>query len=155
MHSTGTMTTAKTATVGLYVSLAGLLTAALSLLGAVVRMVVALVAWVAARVEARTPARARRDAPPARDTTSRPAPGLRLVTAEPGSSMPPAGPMPPTGAQRLTSALVGLGFSSKEVTAIVASLGARVEREPLQVLIPVALRALAPAALAGSPYART
>jgi hypothetical protein len=45
--------------------------------------------------------------------------------------------------------LVGLGFSLKEVAPVVASLGARVDRESLQVLIPVVLRALAPAALGG------
>ena len=138
--------TARAATVRLYVTLVSVLTAILALAGAVVRLVVTLVSAATDIVEAWTPARPRRDAPPARDTASRPAAALRLVTA--GFSSPTS-PTPPTAAERLTSALVGLGFSSRAVAPVVASLGPQVEREPLQTLIPVALRMLAPAALAG------
>ena len=142
--------TARAATVKLYVSLVAVITAVLSLLGAVVRLGVALVALLAAAIETRTSARPRRDASATRDMASRPVPALRLFTAPPSTSpTPPAGPMPPTAAERLMSALVGLGFSSKDVAPVVASLGPSVEREALQTLIPVALRILAPAALAG------
>jgi hypothetical protein len=140
--------TAKTATVRCYVALAALITAILSLLGAGVRVVAASVALVAAAIEARAQARPRRDAPPARDTTSRPAP-LRLVHPRPTEAVAPTGPKPPTAAGRLDSALRGLGFAPREVARVVGQLGPRVDHERIETLIPECLRALTPAALAG------
>jgi hypothetical protein len=140
------MSSAKTATVRLYVTAVSVLTAAVAVVGAVVRLLGASVALLAALVEKATPARAPKAtarAPEPRDVVP-----LRLVPPCPAAPAP-VGPIAPTAAERLQSALVGMGWRAPDVARVVGQLGPRVEKEALQVLIPVALRILAPAALAG------
>lgn len=148
MHRLGAMT-ARAATIRLYVTLLSVLTTILALVAAVVRLVVTLVGAATALVDARTPACPRRDAPATRDTTSRLAPALRLVTARSSSPTPPAGPMPPTAAERLRSGLLGLGFRAHDVARFVASVGARVEQESLGVLLKEGVAALGRVGMTG------
>ena len=134
----GTMT-ARTATVRLYVAFASLVAAVLALLTAAVRLVASLATWLAARVDASRTARV----PPPAEAPARPveapAPALRLVPQTRPSSLTPS------KADQLKTALVGLGFKAPPVCRFVASLGARVDREPLEGLIKEGLRALSSA----------
>lgn len=129
--------TARTATVRLYVALVALVTALVALAGALVRLAVAGVSWGATRVEAggRPVALQKPAAAPARH--------LRLVPPAPAAA-PVAGA--PGTAERLTTALTGLGFKAPEVRAFVTSLGAQVEQKPMTYLIKAGLAALTRAA---------
>jgi hypothetical protein len=145
MTTAQTAQTARSATVAGYVALAGLVTAVLTLAGSLVRLLGALVGLLAALVEKATPARAPKAtarAPEARDVVP-----LRLVPPCPAAPTP-VGPIAPTAAERLDSALRGLGFAPRDVARVVGQLGPRVDVEPLQALIPIALRALTPTAIA-------
>ena len=132
----GTMT-ARTATVRLYVAFASLVAAVLALLTAAVRLVASLATWLAARVDASRSVRVS----PLAEAPARPveAPALRLVPQTRPSSLTPS------KADQLKTALVGLGFKAPPVCRFVASLGARVDREPLEGLIKEGLRALSSA----------
>lgn len=131
---------AKTATTGLYVAFVSLLTAVLRLLGAIVHLTTSSVTWLVRRIERGNPARFNPAAmQPPRQPATAPAPTLRLVA-------PSADVGPSPAAQRLTTALTGLGFRTPNVRHFVASLGLRVEREPIQELIKEGLRSLSPAA---------
>jgi hypothetical protein len=139
------MSSAKTATVRLYVTAVSVLTAVVALVGAVVRLLGASVAFLAALVEKATRApSATARAPEPRDVA--PQPALRLGPLCPAVPAP-VGPTAPTTAERLRNALVGMGWRTPDVARVVGQLGPRVDVEPLQVLVPAALRLLAPAAL--------
>jgi hypothetical protein len=139
------MTSAKTATVRLYVTAVSVLTAVGALVGAVVRLLGASVALLAALVEKATPARAPKA--DARASETRDVAPLRLASPHPGAPARSVGATSPTAAEQLRSALVGMGWRPLEVVRVVGQLGPRVDLEPLQVLVPAALRLLAPAAL--------
>src|ERR1700690_585119 len=108
-------TTAKAATVRLYVAVVALLTVAFRLVAAVVRLVAALASWAAVRVEAKAEAR--------RAPTAPAAPPKARLALVPQS---PAAAGPPVAAQRLTTALTGLGYKAPAVRAFVDGLGGRV-----------------------------
>lgn len=126
--------TAKAATVRLYVAAVGLLTAVLSLLGALVLLGSSAAAWLAARLQVR--AEASRERPAPRVATP---PPRRLAVVP----RPVAGPAQGASAARLTVALTGMGFRAPDVRRFVGSLGERVEHEPIEGLIKDGLRSLA------------
>ena len=134
---TATPMTARTATRRLYVALVSLVTALVLLVAALVRLYVAGVSWIATRVEACS-----RPIVPQKPATA-PARHLRLLPAAP-ATLPVTGSS--EGAERLTTALTGLGFKSPQVRAFVTSLGGRVEHEPIADLIRAGLVALSRAA---------
>jgi len=131
---------AKTATVRLYVALVTLITTIVALVSAVLRLAAALVARLAARVERQMPA-VTPQAP--QKAAAAPAKHLRLVPAAPAES-PATGA--PSAADRLTTALTGMGFKAPDVRRFVTSLGGRVDKEPLEALIVAGLAALSKAA---------
>jgi hypothetical protein len=133
--------TNRAATSRLYVALASLLTAALTLVASAVRLIASSLTWAAVRIEA---ASAR--APRATTFVAGPAPRA----ATPPATRPAAASVivqapvaPPSGAQaqaeRLASALTGLGFKSPDVRKFVAGLGARVAHETIENLIKLGL----------------
>jgi hypothetical protein len=126
--------TNRAATSRLYVALASLLTAALTLVASAVRLVASSLTWAAVRIEAASARAPRAAIPPA----MRPAAASVIVQA------PVA---PPSGAQaqaeRLASALTGLGFKSPDVRKFVSGLDGDRLGMPLEGLIKDGLRALA------------
>jgi hypothetical protein len=139
--------TARAATSRCYVALVTLVTTLLALVTEVVRLLGASVAFLAALVERATPARAPKAiarAPQPRDVVP-----LRLVPPCPTAPTPPVGPVAPTAAERLQTALTGMGWRAADVARVVGQLGPRVDRERIETLIPECLRALSPAALVG------
>jgi len=128
---------AKTATIRLYVAVVTLVTTLVALVAALLHLAVVGLSWLAARVE-----RGGRPEASQKPATA-PARALRLVPPPP-ASVPVGGP--PGAAERLTSALVGLGFKVPDVRKVVASLGDRVQKESIEALIKVGLAALTTAA---------
>ena len=118
--------TLKTALVRLGVALVTLVTSLCALLASLLRLGTAGVLWAIRRVEASEKAPRAQHTPRAQH-----APKLRLVSLTPIQD-------------RLTPALVGMGFAAKDVRRYVASLGCRVEHEDLRELIVEGLRFLAP-----------
>jgi hypothetical protein len=112
--------------------------ALVALTAGLTRLVAALTTWLAVAVEAHV-AKARASRPVATAAPRRP---LTLVPRPASTSGAP------TQAERLTTALTGLGFATPDVRRFVGSLGPRVEREGLEGLIKDGLRALSPAAVA-------
>lgn len=131
--------TAKTATVRLYVGLVSLVSGVLSLVTALIGLVAASIRRATRALESsREPSEA------SGKSLEAPAKGLRLVRPiETAQAML-------TQEDRLTTALVGMGFSSKDVRRYVASLGTRAASEDLKVLIVEGLRFLAPGAKVAS-----
>jgi len=123
-------------------ALAKLLSALLVLAAAIValmagltRLVASLAVWLAVGVEAHV-TKARTPRPGATAAARRP---LTLVP-RPSSVL-----VGPTQAERLTTALTGMGFATPDVRRFVGSLGPRVEQDGLAVLIKDGLRSLSPA----------
>jgi hypothetical protein len=114
-----------------------LATAIVTLLAGLTRLVAALTTWLAVGVEAHI-ARARATAPRTEAAT---APRRPLTLVRPASSLPVGS----SQAEKLTSALIGLGFATPNVRRFVAGLGTRVEHEGLETLIKDGLRVLSPA----------
>jgi Holliday junction resolvasome RuvABC DNA-binding subunit len=112
----------KTALSRLFVSLLSLVASVLELGTALVRLVTALVLRAAAAVRPRAEAvQAPQEARPR----------LRVV------------PQRADGATRLTTALVGLGWSAPAVRRFVDSVGDRVDREPIEALLKEGIAKLA------------
>lgn len=120
---------ARHATVALYVAVISLLTCAIALVTAIVRLAVTLVSSAASYV----PRRAVQVAPPAKQAATT---ALRLV---PNNTPAPVGAQ----AERLTTALTGMGFAVPAVRRFVSGLGVRVESDDIALLIKDGLRALA------------
>jgi hypothetical protein len=144
LHPSEAMT-ARTATVRLYVAFAALVTALVSLAAALVRLTATGVSWAAARIEASTRpvAPQKPAAAPSQKPAAAPVARLRLVTPAPAAA-PATGA--PSAAERLTTGLMGVGYKAPQVRAFVASLGDRVEHEPMADLLKAGLAALTRAA---------
>jgi hypothetical protein len=133
--------TARTATVRIYVAFASLVADVLILTAALVRLVAVAAVWLIRRIGPRT-----HSAAPERHVRGLPS-NVRLQDVKPVLSLvrakePVGQPVPLCGAQRLTTALLGLGFKAPAVRAFVASVGPRVERDRIEDLIKEGLRAL-------------
>lgn len=117
----------------LFVALVGLCTAVVLLLIAITRLLAKGTLWMASHVPAPRALTREEVIRPANARAQRPR--LALVPQD-------AGPRALTQAQRLESALVGLGYRAAEVRQYVGGVGPRVERERLEVLIKEGLGAL-------------
>jgi hypothetical protein len=133
---------AKTATTRLYVSVVTLLTAMVELTIEVVRLLTKL---AVAGTEALARRKARQDStlrpvrpyPPAtRETGQRAYTGAMWQAAKPVQEQA-------SEVDRLTTALVGLGFQAAPVRRYVTSVEGRIGKEPIETLIKDGLRALA------------
>lgn len=125
--------TARTANRRLYVTAVSLLTSLLALVGMMVRLVASCVTWLVRRVERST---ARHAGTPS--AASLECPRLALVRPTSPKALGDAGQR-----ERLTTALVGLGFAAPAVRRYVEGLHERATHEPIEALIKEGLRALA------------
>lgn len=126
----------KTALARLFVAVLFVLTSALNLVGALLKLLATSLVWLTARIptRAQAPAKALAEASSAAvgETPSKGSrPNLRIVAGAPSK------------ADQLQSGLTNMGFESPRVRAFVVGLGGRVETEPMADLIKEGLRALA------------